>query len=70
MWQKKKLGFFAGLMFVALVWGPGGALALKVGQRAPEFKLPATTGKHISLSQFRGKKMVLVEFYVADFGPT
>ena len=40
-----------------------------VGDRAPDFTLPATTGGSISLSQFRGKKMVLLEFYGADFNP-
>ncbi len=49
---------------------PGAASAVKVGQKAPDFKLPSTTGKPISLSQYRGKSMVLVEFYHADFGPT
>ena len=50
----------------------GGALAInvKIGDKAPDFKLPATTGKDISLSDYRGKKMVLIEFYRADFGPT
>lgn len=50
----------------------GGAFAakVKVGDKAPDFKLPATTGKDISLSDYRGKKMVLIEFYHADFGPT
>lgn len=41
-----------------------------VGEIAPDFKLPSTTGKEISLSQYRGKKMVLIEFYGADFAPT
>jgi cytochrome oxidase Cu insertion factor (SCO1/SenC/PrrC family) len=41
----------------------------KVGDRAPDFTLPATTGDKIRLSQFRGKKMVLLEFYGADFNP-
>ena len=50
----------------------GGAFAakVKVGDKAPDFNLPATTGKDISLSDYRGKKMVLIEFYTADFGPT
>jgi cytochrome oxidase Cu insertion factor (SCO1/SenC/PrrC family) len=46
------------------------AAALEVGEPAPDFTLPATTGEKITLSQFRGKKLVLVEFYVADFAPT
>ena len=41
----------------------------QVGSRAPDFTLPATTGGTISLSQFRGKKIVLLEFYGADFSP-
>ena len=49
---------------------PGTALALKVGEVAPEFKLPATIGGEIRLSQYRGKQNVLIEFYVNDFGPT
>jgi len=45
-------------------------MALEIGEKAPDFMLPSTTGGKISLSQFRGKKLVLVEFYVADFGAT
>ena len=46
------------------------AAAVEVGQPAPGFTLPATTGGDISLSDFRGKKFVLIEFYGADFAPT
>jgi AhpC/TSA family protein len=42
---------------------------IDVGDQAPDFSLPATTGGKISLSQFRGKKLVLLEFYGADFSP-
>ena len=48
----------------------GVALALEVGEKAPDFTLPSTTGEQISLSQFRGKQYVLLEFYVRDHGPT
>jgi peroxiredoxin Q/BCP len=58
------------MLLAGLLALPGAASALKVGQKAPDFKLPSTTGKPISLSQYRGKAMVLVEFYHADFGPT
>ena len=47
-----------------------GASAIEVGDKAPDFKLPATTGVDVSLSEFRGKKWVLIEFYGADFQPT
>ena len=52
--------------------GPTGApmaAALEVGEAAPDFALPSTTGEKMSLSQFRGKKLVLLEFYGADFSP-
>ena len=55
------------------VWSGTGAImatALEVGEKAPDFMLPSTTGEKISLSQFLGKKLVLIEFYVADFTPT
>jgi peroxiredoxin len=45
------------------------ATALEVGQQAPDFTLPSTTGEKISLSQFRGKQLVLLEFYGVDFEP-
>jgi hypothetical protein len=45
------------------------AWAIDVGDKAPEFTLPSTTGEKISLSQFKGKKIVLLEFYGADFAP-
>ena len=47
----------------------GVAPALEVGEKAPDFTLPSTTGKDISLSEFLGKKYVLIEFYGADFVP-
>jgi hypothetical protein len=48
----------------------GLAQALEVGEPAPDFTLPSTTGEKISLNQFRGKKLVLIEFHVNDFGAT
>jgi hypothetical protein len=56
------------LTIVAMMTGP--ALAIDVGQPAPDFTLPSTMGGDVSLSEFRGKKWVLVEFYGADFAPT
>ena len=49
---------------------PGVALSLEVGEQAPDFTLPSTTGEQISLRQFRGKQHVLLEFYVRDHAPT
>lgn len=49
----------------------GAALAdpLAVGSRAPDFTLPASTGGEISLSDYRGERLVLIEFYYSDWGP-
>jgi len=40
---------------------------LKVGDVAPEFTLASTTGKPISLSDFRGKNTIVVAFFPAAF---
>ncbi len=62
------LGTALGMAPVGL--GPGPAGAVEVGEPAPDFTLPGTTGGDISLKNFRGKKFVLLEFYGADFAPT
>ena len=41
---------------------------LKVGDQAPEFTLPDETGKPVSLSDFKGKRVVLF-FYPRDNTP-
>lgn len=46
------------------------AVALEIGEKAPDFELQSSTGDKIGLSDFAGKKNVLLEFYIADFGPT
>ncbi|MEX2264465.1 MAG: peroxiredoxin [Bryobacteraceae bacterium] len=40
---------------------------LKVGDMAPDFTLPSTTGKPVTLSEFRGKQNVVLAFYPAAF---
>src|SRR5688572_9453249 len=40
---------------------------LKVGDVAPDFTLPSTAGKPVTLSEFRGKKNVVLAFYPAAF---
>jgi peroxiredoxin Q/BCP len=58
-----------GLLLVGVLAGASVAAALEVGDRDPDFTLPSTAGKEISLSQFRGKQPVLIEFYGQDFSP-
>jgi peroxiredoxin len=40
---------------------------LKVGDKAPDFTLNDTEGKPVKLSDFRGKKNVVLAFYVLAF---
>jgi peroxiredoxin len=44
-------------------------LKVKVGNRAPDFTLPAIFGEKITLSQFRGKKNVVISFVPAAWTP-
>jgi thioredoxin-dependent peroxiredoxin len=46
------------------------ATALEIGKPAPDFTLPSASGENVSLKQFRGQKMVLLEFFGAAFAPT
>ena len=40
---------------------------LKVGDEAPDFTLPDENNKPVKLSDFRGKKTVVLAFFVAAF---
>lgn len=40
---------------------------LKAGMEAPDFSLTDTAGKPVKLSDFRGKKNVVLAFYVLAF---
>jgi peroxiredoxin len=47
-------------------------MALKIGDAAPDFEVPAVTGKEkskLKLSDFRGKKNVVIAFYPLDWTP-
>ncbi len=44
-------------------------MALKPGDPAPDFTLPSTVGDKVTLSDYRGKKNVLLMFYPLDFSP-
>lgn len=61
---------FLGLLLATRLGLAGGAWAVEVGDKAPDFRLPSTNGVDIALSDFRGKKWVFLEFYAADFVPT
>ncbi len=46
------------------------ALALGVGEKAPDFTLPATTQEKWSLSEMAGKKSVVLFGFIGAFTPT
>ncbi|MBI3797361.1 MAG: peroxiredoxin [Deltaproteobacteria bacterium] len=61
--------FLSNVLLAGVIGVAGVAPALEVGEKAPDFTLPSTTGKDISLSQFQGKQFVLIEFYGQDYAP-
>ena len=67
--RRKRLSL-SSVLLAGVLSAAGVATAVEVGDKAPDFTLPSTTGKDISLSEFLGKKYVLIEFYGADFNPT
>ena len=47
-------------------------MALNVGDEAPDFELAAVTGEQkqrVKLSDFKGKKNVVIAFYPLDWTP-
>ena len=44
-------------------------LKVQVGDSAPDFTLPSQTGQKVTLSQYRGKKHVVLAFYPLDWTP-
>jgi len=42
---------------------------LKAGDQAPDFRLPSLSGEAVSLSQFKGKKNVVISFVPAAWTP-
>lgn len=55
-------GALAGLLLSA-----GLACAMPVGQKAPDFALPATTAEKIQLADYLGKKNLVIFFYIGAF---
>ena len=69
MQLKRWIGFMVpallGVIFLLLNATP--AMALQVGDKAPDFSLPATTAERITFADFVGKKPVVVFFYLYAF---
>ena len=50
-----------GVIAALIIFMTGSALAVEVGQKAPDFELPSTKGGELKLSTFQGKKSVLID---------
>ncbi len=69
----RRPGIVAMLMAVGallLIGWPARLIALDVGDKAPDFTLPATTQEKFSLNQFLGKKNVVLFGFIGAFTPT
>jgi peroxiredoxin Q/BCP len=60
--MKRLLSFLALMPSVALCGSQ-----LKVGDKAPDFSLPASTGKTVKLSDYLGKQTVVLAFFPKAF---
>ena len=58
------------LSALAVVTLASAAVALEVGQKAPDFALNGTDGKPVKLSDLTGKGPVVIYTFIAAFTPT
>jgi AhpC/TSA family len=62
--------FLIALMALAALLVAGGAQALEVGQKAPEFSLPGPDNKPVKLSELTAKGPVVLYTLIQAFTPT
>jgi hypothetical protein len=61
--RRSTLFFVTPILLAAALQAPAAPYDPQVGQRHPDFTLPdLATGKPVSLSDFRGKKVLLIHF--------
>ncbi len=69
-WTLRPQSLLRLLLPLAFVFAlPVVSAGVEVGENAPDFELPSTAGGKTRLSDFAGKKNVILEFYVLDFSP-
>lgn len=64
---RKSCGLLSGGLLAAFMLASPLALALEVGEKAPDFALQASDGSTYSLSQFLGEKPVVIAFFPKAF---
>jgi peroxiredoxin (alkyl hydroperoxide reductase subunit C) len=69
MAQTQSAAFKNNIYDVGQIKPTDSVLKVKVGDRAPDFTLPAVRGGKVSLSQYRGKKNVAISFVPAAWTP-
>jgi peroxiredoxin len=67
--QWTRVGAAVVLGGVLLILSTSHVVALRVGDHAPAFSLPATTAEKVSLADYQGKKPVVRFFYLWAFNP-
>lgn len=64
---RNRFRMLAGSLFSALLLASPLAVALEVGDKAPDFSLQASDGSTYTLSQFLGEKPVVIAFFPKAF---
>ena len=64
----ERLGLLAALLTMSWLWLPITATAVEVGEKAPDFLMFSTVGESVRLSDYQGKKNVMLFFFVRAFG--
>ncbi len=68
-WRRRILpGVLIGVIAALILTGP--ASALEVGQKAPDFALPAPGGKQVKLADLLGKGPVVIYTFIQAFTAT
>jgi AhpC/TSA family len=66
----RRSAFVAVLLSIGLWMLPRPAPAVEVGDKAPDFTMHSTVEESLRLSDFQGKKNVLIFFFLAAFTGT
>jgi hypothetical protein len=64
----ERVGLLAALLSMSWLWLPITATAVDVGEKAPDFLVFSTVGERVRLSDYQGKKNVMLFFFVRAFG--